>query len=148
MPLYTCLVLCTAAQVGFLYLRYVADPRQLWSWLGPYCDDKEVRPGLDPLYLVVGWCESGAKACALCTLCALLCGVAAAAAAGDPAQRTKWPNRVCGCLCEGPAGGTGEQLGRKGGAGCAGVQAGCRQQHSGSAGLASGLPPQVGNNRQ
>ncbi|KAF8067307.1 SRL1 [Scenedesmus sp. PABB004] len=27
--------------VGFLYLRYVADPRSLWSWMGPYVDDKE-----------------------------------------------------------------------------------------------------------
>jgi len=36
------LSLC-AVQVGFLYLRYVADPRKLWGWLGPYCDDKEVR---------------------------------------------------------------------------------------------------------
>lgn len=27
--------------VGFLYLRYVADPRALWAWLGPYCGDRE-----------------------------------------------------------------------------------------------------------
>eukprot|EP00879_Flechtneria_rotunda_P011560 GHRR01012075.1.p3 GENE.GHRR01012075.1~~GHRR01012075.1.p3 ORF type:complete len:152 (+),score=22.62 GHRR01012075.1:635-1090(+) len=31
--------------IGFLYLRYVADPRTLWEWLGPYCDDpEEIQP--------------------------------------------------------------------------------------------------------
>jgi hypothetical protein len=30
------------AQVGFLYLRYVCDPRKLWEWLRDYVDDKEV----------------------------------------------------------------------------------------------------------
>lgn len=35
---------CThTVQIGFLYLRYVCDPRTLWSWLGPYCGDDEVR---------------------------------------------------------------------------------------------------------
>lgn len=29
-------------QVGFLYLRYVCDPRKLWEWLRDYVDDKEV----------------------------------------------------------------------------------------------------------
>ncbi|OZJ06980.1 hypothetical protein BZG36_00051 [Bifiguratus adelaidae] len=27
--------------VGFLYLRYVCKPDQLWDWLGPYIDDEE-----------------------------------------------------------------------------------------------------------
>ncbi|KAI8580721.1 hypothetical protein K450DRAFT_235635, partial [Umbelopsis ramanniana AG] len=27
--------------VGFLYLRYVCAPKQLWDWLGPYIDDEE-----------------------------------------------------------------------------------------------------------
>lgn len=27
--------------VGFLYLRYVCDPRQLWSWIEPCLEDKE-----------------------------------------------------------------------------------------------------------
>lgn len=34
---------CPCLQVGFLYLRYVCPPRQLWEWMGPYCDDREVR---------------------------------------------------------------------------------------------------------
>lgn len=29
-------------QVGFLYLRYVADPKQLWSWFEDYLQDDEV----------------------------------------------------------------------------------------------------------
>ena len=29
-------------QVGFLYLRYVGDPKQLWSWLRPYVRDPQV----------------------------------------------------------------------------------------------------------
>ncbi|CAO3665023.1 unnamed protein product [Umbelopsis ramanniana] len=27
--------------IGFLYLRYVCAPKQLWDWLGPYIDDEE-----------------------------------------------------------------------------------------------------------
>lgn len=30
-------------QLGFLYLRYVCDPRNLWNWFQGYIDDKEVR---------------------------------------------------------------------------------------------------------
>ena len=29
-------------QVGFLYLRYVCDPRKLWQWFKDYVDDQEV----------------------------------------------------------------------------------------------------------
>ena len=29
-------------QVGFLMLRYVADPKTLWSWYAPYVKDPEV----------------------------------------------------------------------------------------------------------
>jgi hypothetical protein len=29
-------------QVGFLYLRYVADPKTLWGWYAPYVKDREV----------------------------------------------------------------------------------------------------------
>ena len=29
-------------QVGFLYLRYVANPRTLWEWIQPYVRDSEV----------------------------------------------------------------------------------------------------------
>lgn len=29
-------------QVGFLYLRYAADPKTLWSWFEPYIQDDEV----------------------------------------------------------------------------------------------------------
>ncbi|KAL7094318.1 hypothetical protein ACP275_11G095700 [Erythranthe tilingii] len=32
--------------IGFLYLRYVADPKTLWSWYEPYIkDDEEFSPG-------------------------------------------------------------------------------------------------------
>ena len=30
-------------QVGFLYLRYVGNPRNLWEWVQPYVRDTEVR---------------------------------------------------------------------------------------------------------
>lgn len=30
-------------QVGFLYLRYVCDPRKLWGWFKQYMHDEEVR---------------------------------------------------------------------------------------------------------
>jgi hypothetical protein len=30
-------------QIGFLYLRYVCPPRELWEWMGPFCGDNEVR---------------------------------------------------------------------------------------------------------
>jgi len=30
-------------QIGFLYLRYVADPKVLWTWYEPYLRDDEVR---------------------------------------------------------------------------------------------------------
>lgn len=29
-------------QVGFLYIRYVANPRTLWEWIAPYVRDSEV----------------------------------------------------------------------------------------------------------
>lgn len=29
-------------QVGFLYLRYVCDPRKLWGWFKQYMHDEEV----------------------------------------------------------------------------------------------------------
>ncbi|XP_062107698.1 pre-mRNA splicing factor SR-like 1 isoform X4 [Humulus lupulus] len=32
------------AKVGFLYLRYAADPKTLWSWFEPYVKDEEVWP--------------------------------------------------------------------------------------------------------
>ena len=31
------------AQVGFLYLRYVGEPRTLWSWFEEYLADTEAR---------------------------------------------------------------------------------------------------------
>lgn len=30
-------------QVGFLYLRYGCDPKELWDWYEPYIEDTEVR---------------------------------------------------------------------------------------------------------
>jgi pre-mRNA-splicing factor 38B len=35
------------SQIGFLYLRYVCDPKHLLSWFQPYFDDKQVRLQLD-----------------------------------------------------------------------------------------------------
>jgi hypothetical protein len=29
-------------QIGFLYLRYVAEPKTLWTWYEPYIKDDEV----------------------------------------------------------------------------------------------------------
>ena len=31
-----------ASQVGFLYIRYVANPRTIWQWIQPYVRDEEV----------------------------------------------------------------------------------------------------------
>lgn len=31
-----------ALQVGFLYLRYVLNPRKVWEWIEPYLADPEV----------------------------------------------------------------------------------------------------------
>jgi hypothetical protein len=37
-------------QVGFLYLRYVCDPKNLWGWISRFADDEEVRnQGAEPL---------------------------------------------------------------------------------------------------
>lgn len=30
-------------QLGFLYLRYVVNPRQIWDWLQYYIEDREVN---------------------------------------------------------------------------------------------------------
>lgn len=30
-------------QIGFLYLRYVAEPKTLWGWYEPYIKDDEVN---------------------------------------------------------------------------------------------------------
>lgn len=32
-------------QVGFLYLRYVCNPRELWTWFRKYVRDEEVSRG-------------------------------------------------------------------------------------------------------
>ncbi|XP_075474078.1 pre-mRNA splicing factor SR-like 1 isoform X3 [Primulina tabacum] len=37
--------------IGFLYLRYVADSKTLWSWYEPYLKDDEVRKWL--IFLLV-----------------------------------------------------------------------------------------------
>ncbi len=34
---------CGTGQAGFLYLRYVLNPRQIWDWLQYYIKDREVR---------------------------------------------------------------------------------------------------------
>lgn len=30
-------------QIGFLYLRFVGEPRSLWNWFEEFLDDKEAR---------------------------------------------------------------------------------------------------------
>ncbi|XP_030952945.1 pre-mRNA splicing factor SR-like 1 isoform X3 [Quercus robur] len=32
--------------IGFLYLRYAADPKTLWNWFEPYVKDEEVLKGI------------------------------------------------------------------------------------------------------
>lgn len=35
--------------IGFLYLRYACDPKQIWDWYAPYLDDsEEFAPSSDP----------------------------------------------------------------------------------------------------
>lgn len=35
--------------IGFLYLRYVCDPKEIWQWISPYIDDEEeFAPSSDP----------------------------------------------------------------------------------------------------
>ena len=39
-------------QVGFLFLRYVGDPKTLWNWFQNYVNDDEVYSAmLGPLFL-------------------------------------------------------------------------------------------------
>lgn len=42
--------------MGFLYLRYGCDPKELWEWFSPYIDDpEEFAPSSDPnLTMCVG----------------------------------------------------------------------------------------------
>ncbi|KAF9998146.1 hypothetical protein BGZ79_008177 [Entomortierella chlamydospora] len=43
--------------IGFLYLRYVCKPDQLWDWLGAYLeDDQEIilQSGVKPVYSTIG----------------------------------------------------------------------------------------------
>lgn len=53
-------------QIGFLYLRYAANPRNIWEWIQPYVRDSEVRPGahaLMRLTLVLDFQRSSHEAC-------------------------------------------------------------------------------------
>ena len=35
--------------IGFLYLRYGCDPKEIWEWVSPYIDDpEEFAPSSDP----------------------------------------------------------------------------------------------------
>ena len=43
-------------QIGFLYLRYVGNPKTLWQWLQPYVKDSEV-------WNVVSWRGDIANEC-------------------------------------------------------------------------------------
>ncbi|KAJ3329849.1 hypothetical protein HDU76_007013 [Blyttiomyces sp. JEL0837] len=43
--------------IGFLYLRYVCEPSQLWDWFGDYIDDEEeiqVEGGVKPRVVTIG----------------------------------------------------------------------------------------------
>ncbi|KAF9191129.1 PRP38 pre-mRNA processing factor 38 domain-containing protein B [Haplosporangium sp. Z 767] len=43
--------------IGFLYLRYVCKPDQLWDWLGPYLEDDQdivLQGGVKPVYSTIG----------------------------------------------------------------------------------------------
>ena len=33
--------------MGFLYIRYVANPRTIWGWIQPYVRDEEVSAAQD-----------------------------------------------------------------------------------------------------
>lgn len=35
-----------SVQVGFLYLRYAAEPKTIWNWVEPYITDDEVIEAL------------------------------------------------------------------------------------------------------
>jgi hypothetical protein len=37
------LLLFAMGQVGFLYLRYICNPNEIWQWVKDYVDDSEVR---------------------------------------------------------------------------------------------------------
>ncbi|KAF9987355.1 PRP38 pre-mRNA processing factor 38 domain-containing protein B [Mortierella antarctica] len=43
--------------IGFLYLRYVCKPDQLWDWLGAYLDDDQeiqLQGGVKPVHSTIG----------------------------------------------------------------------------------------------
>ncbi|KAG0344298.1 PRP38 pre-mRNA processing factor 38 domain-containing protein B [Podila humilis] len=43
--------------IGFLYLRYVCKPDQLWDWLGPYLEDDQpitLQGGVRPIQSTIG----------------------------------------------------------------------------------------------
>ncbi|KAK3818868.1 MAG: PRP38 family-domain-containing protein [Benniella sp.] len=43
--------------IGFLYLRFVCKPDQLWDWLGAYLDDDQeitLQSGVKPVYSTIG----------------------------------------------------------------------------------------------
>jgi pre-mRNA-splicing factor 38B len=43
--------------IGFLYLRYVCEPSELWDWLGYYIDDDQelqVEAGVKPSKMTIG----------------------------------------------------------------------------------------------
>lgn len=42
-------------QVGFLYLRYVADAKTLWTWYEPYIKDDEVSSFYQVLRVVYNY---------------------------------------------------------------------------------------------
>lgn len=46
-------VILESLQVGFLYCRYLQNPRKIWEWIEGYLGDREVRRSLlflDPTY--------------------------------------------------------------------------------------------------
>lgn len=51
-PHVVCYNLSCLLQVGFLYLRYAADPKTLWTWFEPYIEDDEVLLDFQLLVLI------------------------------------------------------------------------------------------------
>lgn len=52
---------CYLVQIGFLYLRYVADPKTLWTWYEPYLRDDEVHGTFPAFFLIARSCFCALK---------------------------------------------------------------------------------------
>ena len=43
-------IILESLQVGFLYCRYLQNPRKIWEWIEGYLGDREVGPSLQFLF--------------------------------------------------------------------------------------------------